>query len=243
MDYINLLIDSYNIPLLSAFLLGLLSSISPCTLAANIAAVAYVSKEIKTAKNILLSGLFYTLGRGLSYTILGTLIYFGVSSFSISSIFAGWGTMVLGPILIIFGLIMLNLIKFEVKGSHKLFESMKLWLASKGYVGSLLLGMLLALAFCPYSGVLFFGALVPLALSSTEGLTLPALFGLGTGLPVMLFAFLIAFSMNRVSQVFNIMQKTEKVIRLIIAIIFLIVGVYYSQFLVRYLFNLFIINQ
>jgi cytochrome c biogenesis protein CcdA len=235
-----MLIDNYNIPLLSAFLLGLLSAISPCTLAANIAAVAYVAKEIKTARNILLNGLFYTLGRGLSYTLLGVLIYFGVSSFSISRILEGWGSLALGPIMIIFGLVMFDVIKLKFNGQSKIFEDIKIWLSNKGYLGSLLLGMLLALAFCPYSGVLFFGILIPMTVESSEGFLLPTLFALGTGLPVMLFAFLIAFSMQRVSQVFNIMQKVEKAIRLIIALVFLAVGIYYSQFLIKFLLNLFI---
>ncbi len=243
MDIINMLIDNYNIPLLSAFLLGVLSSLSPCTLAANITAVAYVSKEIKTARNIILNGLFYTLGRALSYTLLGALIYFGVSSFSISSLFAGWGTFALGPILVVAGLIMFNVIKLNLSTSNKKLENIKVWLSAKGYIGSLLLGMILALAFCPYSAILFFGALVPLAINSSLGLLLPSLFALGTGLPVMLFAFLIAFSMQKVAQIFNIMQKVEKIIRPLIASIFLIAGLYYFQFLIKYLINLFIYNQ
>ena len=83
MDFINALIDSYNIPLLTAFLLGILTSVSPCPLATNITAIAYISREIKTVKNILFNGVFYTLGRGVSYTILAMLIFFGISSFSI----------------------------------------------------------------------------------------------------------------------------------------------------------------
>jgi len=79
MDFINFLIDNYNIPILTAFLLGVLTSISPCPLATNITAIAYISKEIKTTKHTLLNGIFYTLGRGASYTILATLIYFGLS--------------------------------------------------------------------------------------------------------------------------------------------------------------------
>ena len=196
MDYINFLIDNYNIPILTAFLLGVLTSISPCPLATNITAVAYISKEIKTAKHTLLNGIFYTLGRGASYTILATLIYFGLSSFQISSIFQGWGDKVLGPVLVIIGLIMFGIIKINFgKGGEKI-ERIKLWLSQKGFIGSFLLGMLFALAFCPYSGVLFFGALIPLVLKSTESLLLPPIFALGTGLPVIIFSFIIAFAVQ-----------------------------------------------
>ena len=238
MDYINFLIDNYNIPLLTAFLLGILTSISPCPLATNITAIAYISREIKTIKNTLLNGLFYTLGRGISYTLLATLIYFGLSSFKISSIFQGWGDKVLGPVLIVIGLIMLGVIKINLGGHNEKIEQVKEWLSKKGYIGSLLLGVLFALAFCPYSGVLFFGALMPLVLKSNESLLLPPIFALGTGLPVIIFSFLIAFSMQKVSKAFQVVQKVEKVMRYAVAIIFLIAGIYYLQYLVKYLISL-----
>ncbi|MDZ7798691.1 MAG: aromatic aminobenezylarsenical efflux permease ArsG family transporter [Patescibacteria group bacterium] len=238
MDFINALIDNYNIPLLSAFLLGILTSISPCPLATNITAIAFISRKIKTVKKTLLNGLFYTLGRGLSYTLLATLIYFGLSSFQISRIFQGWGDKVLGPVLIIIGLIMFGIIKIKIGGQSEKVEKIKEWLSHKGYLGSLLLGMLFALAFCPYSGVLFFGALIPLAIGSAEGLLLPPVFALGTGLPVIVFAFLIAFSMKKVSQAFQVMQKVEKVMRYIVASVFLVAGLYYLQYLVKYLIHL-----
>ncbi len=238
MGFINLLIDSYNIPFLTAFLLGILTSISPCPLATNITAIAYISKEIKTVKNTLLNGLFYTLGRGISYTLLATLIYFGFSSFQISRIFQGWGDKVLGPVLIVIGLVMFGVIKIKIGGHNQKIEKLKEWLAGKGYIGSLLLGVLFALAFCPYSGVLFFGALMPLVLKSSESLILPPIFALGTGLPVIIFSFLIAFSMQKVSKAFQIVQKVEKVMRYMVASVFLITGVYYLQYLIKYLIQL-----
>lgn len=237
MDFINAFIDNYNIPILTAFLLGVLTSISPCPLAANITAIAYISKEIKTIKNTLLNGLFYTVGRGISYTLLATLIYFGLSSFQISSVFQGWGDKVLGPVLIIIGLTMLGIIKINFNRGGEKIEKIKIWLSQKGYIGSLLLGALFALAFCPYSGVLFFGVLIPLTLKSAESLLLPPIFALGTGLPVIIFSFLIAFSMQKVSKAFKVVQKIEKLLRYVVAIIFLGAGVYYTQFLVKYLIN------
>ncbi len=237
MDLINSLIDNYNLPVLTAFLLGILTSISPCPLATNITAVAFISKDIKTPKHTILSGLFYTLGRGISYTLLAMLIYFGLSSFKISSIFQGWGDKVLGPVLIIIGLIMFDIIKVNFKTGNKI-ERIKLWLSNKGYLGSLALGMLFAFAFCPYSGVLFFGVLIPLILKSASGLLLPSIFALGTGLPVIIFSFLIAYSMKTVSQAFQSVQKVEKWLRYGVAAVFVSAGIYYSQYLVIYLINL-----
>lgn len=237
MDFINSLIDNNNIPALTAFLLGILTSISPCPLATNITAIAYISREIKTVKNTLLNGLFYTLGRGISYTLLALLIYFGLSSFKISKLFQGWGDKVLGPLLIVIGLIMFNIIKINFKGSGEKIERVKAWLATKGYLGSLLLGVLFALAFCPYSGVLFFGALMPLVLNSTGGVFLPPFFALGTGLPVIFFAFVIAFSIQKISRLFEIMQKVEIVMRYVVASVFIITGVYYTRYLISYIIN------
>ena len=234
MDIINTLIDSYNIPILTAFLIGILTSISPCPLATNITAIAFISKDIKTPNHTLLNGLFYTLGRGLSYTVLAALIYFGFSAFQISRIFQGWGDKVLGPVLIIIGLVMLDVIKINLNTNNKHTEKIKAWIASKGYLGAFLLGMVFALAFCPYSGVLFFGMLIPLILHSKEGILLASLFALGTGIPVIIFSFIIAFSMQKMSQAFAIVSKVEKVMRILVASTFIIVGLYYTQYLIKY---------
>ena len=230
-DFINYLIDIYQIPFLTAFLLGILTSISPCPLATNITAIAYISKDIKDAKRSLLNGLFYTVGRGLSYTLIAFLIYFGFSTFQLSKFFQGWGDKALGPILILIALFMFGLFKINFKIGGDKIEKIKLWLADKGYFGSLLLGILFALAFCPYSGVLFFGALIPLVFKSSSGIVIPLLFALGTGLPVIIFSFLIAFSAQKISNAFKSMQKVELVMRYFIAIIFLITGIYYLKYL------------
>jgi len=238
MEFLNALIDQYNFPLLSAFVLGIMTSISPCPLATNITAIAYISKEIKTPRHTLISGLIYTLGRAISYTLLATLIYFGLSSFEISKIFQGWGDKVLGIVLILIAFVMFGVIKINFSSKGGKVEKMKEWLATKGHIGTLLLGILFALAFCPYSGVLFFGILIPLVLKSTESLLLPPLFALGTGLPVIIFSFLLAFSVGKVSRMYNAMSKIEKVMRYGVATVFLLAGVYYLQYLIKYLINL-----
>lgn len=235
METINYLIGTYNFPLFTAFLIGILTSISPCPLATNITAIAFISKDIKTPKHTLLNGLFYTLGRGISYTLLALLMYFGLSTFQVSRIFQGWGDKVLGPILILLGLIMLDVIKLNFNSQNKQIEKIKTWLTKRGYLGALLLGMLFALAFCPYSGVLFFGILTPLILSSRESVLLAPMFALGTGLPVVIFSFIIAFSIQKMSRAFAIVAKVERVTRIIVSAIFLLVGLYYSQYLAKYL--------
>lgn len=226
-------IETNNIPFISAFLIGLLTSISPCPLATNITAIAFISKDIKTPMHTLLNGLFYTLGRGVSYTLLASLIYFGLSAFRVSSLFQGWGDKVLGPVLIVLGLIMFGVIKIPSSGQNETIEKLKVWVATKGYLGAFLLGVLFALAFCPYSGVLFFGVLIPLVLKSKEALLLPPFFALGTGVPVIFFSFIISFSMQKVSKALAVVAKVEKVSRFVVASTFVLVGIYYLQFLVK----------
>lgn len=238
MDFLNALIDQYNIPFLTAFVLGLMTSISPCPLATNITAITYISKDIKTSKHTLANGLIYTLGRAISYTLLATLIYFGFSAFQIAKIFQGWGDKALGIVLILIALVMFGVIKVNINSKSEKVGEIKEWLATKGYVGTLLLGIIFALAFCPYSGVLFFGILIPLVLKSTEGMLLPPLFALGTGLPAIIFSFILAFSVGKVSKMYNAMGKIEKIMRYSVATIFLLAGTYYLQYLVKYLINL-----
>ena len=238
MEFLNILIDQYNFPLFSAFVLGVMTSISPCPLATNITAIAYISKDIKTTKHTLLNGLAYTLGRAISYTLLAMLIYFGLSTFTIANIFQGWGDKVLGIILILISLTMFGIIKINLISKNENVDKIKEWLARKGFVGALFLGMIFTLAFCPYSGVLFFGILIPLVLTSTEGLLLPPLFAIGTGLPVVLFSFILAFGVEKVGKIYNAMSKIEKVMRYGVATIFLLAGIYYLQFLIKYLINL-----
>jgi cytochrome c-type biogenesis protein len=236
-DIVNSLIDSSNLAIIIAFLLGVLMSISPCPLATNIAAVAYVSKKIKNAKKVLLEGFFYTLGRIISYTLVAMLIYFGLSGFEIARFLQFWGDKILGPLLIIIALIMLGALKLNFSlGSGKL-EQFKYYLSKKGYIGTLLLGVIFALAFCPYSGVLFFGILIPMILSSPEGLLLAPIFAIGSGLPVIVFSFVIAFGFSKLNKVFEFTKKTEKTIRHILSLIFLLVGVYYTYFLFLFLKN------
>jgi cytochrome c biogenesis protein CcdA len=231
-EILNFLLDNYDIPILTAFLLGILASISPCPLATNIAAVAYISKEIKTARHTLWNGIFYMLGRGASYMLLATLIYFGFSAFKIASLFRGWGDKTLGPVLIMMGLVMLGAVKLNLGSGSGKKEKIYVWLSNKGFLGAFLLGMLFALAFCPSSGVLFFGALIPLILRSNESLLLAPIFAVGTGVPVLLFSVLLAFSLQKVGKAFQILQKIEKVMRYAVALIFIVVGIYYTRHLI-----------
>ena len=224
-EWLENLAQNSDLPILTAFSLGLLTAIAPCPLATNITATAYIAKTINSKKKVLLSGGLYTLGRMVSYTLIGTIIYLGASKFQLAKVFQGNGEKYIGFLLLILGLIMLDIIKLNfIKGlnfTDKLSEKFK----DKGLLGSFLLGALFALAFCPYSGALFFGILIPITIKS--GLHLPLAFSLGTGLPVILFAFVIAFSLEKIGKYFKAITQVEKVMRVFAGVIFILTGLYY----------------
>jgi len=220
-------ITNLNIPALSALFLGLITAISPCPLATNIAAIAYVSRRVKERRYAVITGTLYTLGRMFSYSILGIIIIVaGIEIPGVASFLQDFGEQVLGPLLIVVGVIMLsiNRMPFSLGGGR--LSSLGEKVADWGMVGGFLLGALFALAFCPYSAVLFFGILIPLALKSAGGVTLPAVYAIGTGLPVLVFGVLISLGVARVSTWLNAVTRVEKIIRVAVSIIFIGVGIY-----------------
>ncbi|GAL69110.1 aromatic aminobenezylarsenical efflux permease ArsG family transporter [Jejuia pallidilutea] len=227
MDFLQSLLEHYNIPILSAFVLGLMTAISPCPLATNITATAFISKNISSKRKVFLSGLLYAAGRGFSYTAIGLLLYFGANKFHIARFFNQNGEKFLGPLLIIIGLIMLNIIKLNFLGKSNFQEKLSEKFKNKGLLGSFLIGVVFALAFCPYSGALFFGMLIPMTIASADGLYLPIVFAFGTGLPVILFTYLLAFTAGKVGVFYNRITKIEKVMRKIAGVVFVIIGLYY----------------
>lgn len=233
MEWLNELAQNRELPMLAAFALGLLTAVSPCPLATNITATAYIAKTINSRRKVLLSGILYTLGRMFSYTLIGAVIYFGISKFEIAKIFQGNGEKFIGPVMIIIGLIMLNVIKLNFISGGILTDKLSDKFKSKGLLGSFLLGALFALAFCPYSGALFFAVLIPMTLTAGAGLSLPVVFSIGTGLPVILFSFIIAFSVEKLGVYFKAITKFEKVMRILAGIIFIITGLYYLNIFLK----------
>ena len=211
----------------SALWLGVLTSISPCPLATNIAAVAFLSKKINHPKAVLVAGITYTAGRMIAYAILGAIIILSLVSVPlIANFLQKYMNRILGPILIIAGLFLLDIIRLNFSGlsiSRQRQES----LAQGGLKGAFVRGMLFALAFCPISAALFFGSLIPLSLNNTYGVMLPFVYGIGTGLPVLAFSFGIAFGFSTLSHWFNKMAVLEKYTRKITGIIFILVGLYF----------------
>ncbi|OYU95516.1 MAG: cytochrome C biogenesis protein [Bacteroidetes bacterium B1(2017)] len=217
-----------NLPILSAFLLGILTAISPCPLATNITAIAYIAKNnIEGRNKVILSGLLYTLGLALTYTGIALIIILGASKFQIAKFFQGNGEKFVGPIMILVGLIMLNIVKVNFLKGSNFTEKWSDKFKEKGFLGAFLLGILFAMAFCPYSGALYFGALIPMSIKHEGGFIYPLFYAFGAGTLVLFFTLVIAFSFSRLSSYFKAIQKAEKIMRIVAGLLFVGTGVYY----------------
>jgi len=219
-------LESSTMPLLSAFILGLMTAISPCPLATNITAVGFISKDITSRNSVFLKGIIYTLGRVMSYTGIAFILYFGADLSKLSFFFQRYGEKIIGPLLIAVGFFMLGIIKLNIPFLNNIpgkFQNK----VRKNCWDVFLIGIVFALAFCPYSGVLYFGILIPMTITSASGLYLPVVFAIATGIPVIIFAWLIAYTISGVGKFFDKIRSFEIWFRRIVAALFIGIGIYY----------------
>ncbi len=231
MEWLQSLLDSSTTPIFTAFLLGLLTAVSPCPLATNITAIGFISRDLESRNRIFWNGLLYTLGRVVGYTVLGviliTILREGSSLFQVQKVVSKYGEMLLSPALILIGLFMLfgdklKLPSFGFSGSGS--EKLK----GRGGIGALLLGVLFALAFCPTSGVFYFGMLIPMSATATAGYLMPVIFAIATALPVIIVAWVLAYSVGEVGKVYNRIKVFQRWFSLVVALLFIAVGIYYG---------------
>jgi len=219
--------DASTLAAATALWLGVLTSISPCPLATNIAAISYIARDMVSSRRVLATGALYTLGRTLTYLVLGVLLVAGLLSLPDLAMFLqSYMNKVLGPLLIVVALVLLDVLPLRFSANVG-SEKVQRWAENVGVWGGLPLGMLFALAFCPVSAALFFGSLIPLALDASSSVVLPSLYGIGTGVPVFVFAALIALSAQQVGKAFDKLTQIEKWARRITGVIFLVVGLYF----------------
>lgn len=229
MDWIQTLTENGTAPAFTAFLLGILTAISPCPLATNIAAVGYIGKNIGSGRKVFMSGLYYTSGRILSYTLLGavliTVIREGSGIFGLQKTIGEWGETAVGPLMILTGAVLLagDRIRIPVKGFRTNAES----LATKGNWGALLIGAIFALAFCPTSGLFYFGILIPIAATAPAGYLLPVIYAAATAIPVIAVSWITAFSINRIGSFYGKMGTVQKWMNPATGILFIAIGSYY----------------
>lgn len=229
MDILQTWLESSDVPVLTAFILGLLTAVIPCPLATNITAIGFISKDINSKNRTFLYGLLYTFGRIVAYSLLGALLIFmlrrGIDTFDLQSEVSHWGEVLLSPVLIVVGVLMLvgdrlPLSRFGLNASERSERLRGAW-------GSVMLGILFAMAFCPTSGLFYFGMLIPMSASASGGYALPAVYALATGLPVVTVAWTIAYSMSNIAGFYQKMQVFQKWLNRIVAVLFIVVGIYY----------------
>lgn len=212
----------------SALWLGVLTSISPCPLATNIVAISFISRGVGSPRRVLLTGIFYTAGRTLTYVVLAVFVVASLLSIPrVANALQEHMNKILGPVLVLAGMVLLELIQVRLPGSA-IGEKMRRRTENWGVWGAGLLGIVFALSFCPVSAALFFGSLIPLSLKSGSSVVLPSLYGIGTALPVFAFAVLIAVGTRWVSTVFNRLTQMEVWARRLTGAVFIAVGIYLS---------------
>lgn len=221
--------ESFAASFLSAVWLGILTSISPCPLATNIAAISFISKDIENKSTIFLNGLLYTIGRMIAYMAIAIILVMSLTSTpEIARFLQKYINLFIGPILIILGFLLLNIFKFNFFSGNGFSDYIQKKAQKKGLFTAFILGFLFAMSFCPVSAGLFFGSLIPLTLKDNSGITLPLIYGIGTALPVIVFAFVLAFSAGSIGKVYNMINKFQYWAQRITGIIFLFIGFYLS---------------
>ena len=230
MDFLNQLIDNSQVPMVTAFLLGLLTALSPCPLATNIMAIGFISKGMQNRKRVLWSGILYALGRTLAYSVLGALLIYiirkGADTFDLQQVVSEWGEIVIGPALIIIGVLML-VSEFVDLGGKFGFQAGSWSERLSGPSGAFILGILFALAFCPSSGLLYFGMLIPMSATASGGYLLPVVYAIATSLPVLIVAWILAFSIQSLSTFMGKVTVFQLWFNRLVAVLFVGVGVYY----------------
>jgi cytochrome c biogenesis protein CcdA len=230
MNFLQSILENSSVPVITAFILGLLTAVSPCPLATNITAIGFIGKDIENRHRIFINGLLYTLGRVVTYTVLGFILIpilrEGASMFAVQKAVSKYGEILIAPLLIVIGIYMLDLIKLNIPKISINGEYVKK--RTKGSWGALFLGILFSLAFCPSSGIFFFGMLIPLSAAEAGGYLLPVVYAIATGLPVILVAWVLAYSVAGLGKFYNRIQVFEKWFRKIVAILFIAVGIYYA---------------
>lgn len=221
--------ESILIGIFSALWLGILTSISPCPRATNIAAVSFIGKKIGSTRGILLAGFSYTFGRVFAYFAAAFLIVASIASIpEVGRFFSKYMNVILGPLLILMGLLLLNLFNWTFSTGGKFIEKVQNFAIDKGVFGAAIIGFIFALAFCPISAGLFFGSLIPIALSFNSSVIIPSAYGIGTALPVIVFAFVLGFGAKHISNVYNMTTKIEYWAQRITGVVFILVGIYFT---------------
>lgn len=221
--------DNSALPMVSAVWFGILTSISPCPLATNIAATTFIGRQIHTRFGTLAAGAAYTVGRAMAYILICAIIVAGLFSIPGTSMFLQqYMNKLLGPLLMIVGLLILDIVPLPLPAWGGGNSNLMRRLSNSGAVGAVFLGFIFALSFCPVSAALFFGSVLPLALKFKSGVWLPLWYGVGTALPVIAFALVLAFSVRLAGKFIQGLSVAERYLRRLTAAVFIAIGFYFT---------------
>lgn len=221
--------NEYLIAVGTALWLGILTSISPCPLATNIAAVSYISRRVEKTRLAVASGVLYAAGRTLTYLVLGIVLSASLLAVpDVSRFLQKYMNMIMGPLLVVVGMFLLGLLALPSGSGNSWGERLQGQADKLGVWGAGLLGVVFALSFCPTSAALFFGSLLPLALKFESAAGLPAIYGVGTALPVLGFALVVAFGAKGLGAAFKRVSAFEVWARRITGALFIAIGVWMS---------------
>ncbi|MBN1786228.1 MAG: sulfite exporter TauE/SafE family protein [Candidatus Methanofastidiosa archaeon] len=244
-DLIDQLAFNSSIPLVSAFFIGVATSIAPCAFASNVAAISYISRNLGNPKRSLTYGILFTAGRMLTYVAIGAMM---ISAGRVIGDFARgtqtYGNLLMGPLLLIIGFIFMGILNLNFNTGSGAVSKAAAWFKDRGGIGAFVMGMIFAFAFCPYSGLLFFGLLIPLALGTSYGYALPAAFGVGISIPVLMFVGLLYVSVSRARNYGRIMNRSWPLISKALGAVLVILGSYYlspyitARYGISYVFEL-----
>ncbi|MEG0500182.1 MAG: aromatic aminobenezylarsenical efflux permease ArsG family transporter [Rikenellaceae bacterium] len=232
LDYVTSLIESGSMPFVVAILLGVISAVSPCPLTTNISALGYIAKNIGNSRRLIIDGLLYAFGRIITYTLLGGISIFilrqGLSIAPINNFLNEYGESILPPVLLFMALVTLNVFHFHHHKHTEVEDEKRVSKYSKNGSGALLMGIVFALAFCPINGMFFFGMLAPMSAKAAGGYFMPLVYGLITGLPVVIITSLLAFSVGHIDGLRDRMAVIEKWCRIVVAAMLFLFALYFA---------------
>jgi cytochrome c biogenesis protein CcdA len=218
----------HSLAVVTALWLGILTSVSPCPLATNIAAISFVGRRVEHPRQVVAGGALYTLGRSATYVVLGAALVFSlISAPYVSNFLQTYMNKVLGPVLVLVGMFLLGLLQIRW-GGPGVAAAMEHRARRTGLWGAFLLGIGFAMSFCPVSAALFFGSLVPLAVQNESAILLPTIYGVGTALPVVVFAIVVALGAHSLGRLFDQVTRVERWARRVTGVVFVGVGIYLS---------------
>lgn len=219
------LIENVGLPPVTALLLGVLGALSPCQLTTGAGAVALIGRH--PDRRPLLAGFAYVGGKALVYALLGLLVVLLGQALATSSIpVIQVVRRILGPLMLVIGLVLIGALRSRL--TLGLGERVAAFAANRLDAtrprGAFVLGMAFALAFCPTLFLLFFGLLIPLALASPGGLLFPALFALGTAVPLLVLLALLGLGLGGTARASSVMQRAQPILTSVAGFVLIAAG-------------------